>query len=321
METLPKDALEGITVLDFSTLLPGPMATKMLQEAGAKILKIEPPGGEDMRRFPPFLPDGTGACYAELNAGKEIREIDLKSPDAMATLEPLIKEADVLIEQFRPGVMARLGLDYETVSALNPKIVYCSITGYGQTGPNAQKPGHDLNYMAESGLLSLTAGTDGLPILPPVLTADIGGGTLPAVYRIALALYRRDRTGEGSHLDVSMIDNLTPFRWWADAIEKATGRAPGPGDWLLNGGSPRYGIYPTKDDGAVAVGALEDKFWHALCEAVGLPEELWDDRRDPGSTRTALGARLISRSADDWKPVLQAADCCASVLGPMKNSF
>lgn len=301
-------------MLDFSTLLPGPLASRMLQEAGARITKIEPPGGEEMRRFPPFLSDGTSACYAQLNEGKEVLEIDLKAPGVHIRLDPLISAADVVIEQFRPGVMARLGFGYDAVSKINPKIVYCSITGYGQSGEHARKPGHDLTYMAESGLLGLTAGPDGLPILPPVLAADIAGGTLPAVYQIALALLRRDRTGAGAHLDISMTDNLAPFAWWVDAIRAATGEVPGPGDWLLNGGSPRYAIYPTKDGMAVAVGALEDKFWHALCVAVELPADHWDDRKDPQATRSALASRIASKPANAWQPIFESANCCASVV-------
>ncbi len=305
-----KDSLTGIKVLDFSTLLPGPLASLYLAEAGASVTKIEPPGGEDMRRFPPFLPDGTGACYHLLNQGKQIREIDLKAPDAQAILTPLLRDTDILIEQFRPGVMARLGLDYETVRAINPRILYCSITGYGQAGPKAQKAGHDLTYMAESGILGLTTGADGLPILPPVLTADIAGGTYPAVMRIALALFRRERTGEGAWLDISMTDNLRPFAWWAQAIGQATGRIPEPGDWILNGGSPRYGIYPSKDGRAIAVGALEDKFWNALCDVVGLPIPL----RNIPTTGAELAQRIAAKTADDWRPILASADCCASVV-------
>lgn len=319
-DTVLKDALDGITVLDFSTLLPGPLATRMLREAGARVIKIEAPGGEDMRRFPPFLPDGTGACYKFLNDGKEVREVDLKSPEAQDSLAPLLAEADVLIEQFRPGVMDRLGLGYDAVREVNAKIVYCSITGYGQSGPKALKAGHDLTYMAESGLLGLTAGANGLPTLPPVLTADIAGGTQPAVMQIALALFRRERMGVGAHLDISMSQNLKPFAWWADAVHAATGAWPGPGDWILNGGSPRYAIYPTRDARAVAVGALEEKFWQALCAAVDLPEEYRDDRRDPAGTAKALGARIAARDAADWRPILAAADCCASVIDTMAEA-
>lgn len=312
-----KDTLSGVQVLDFSTLLPGPLASLLLAEAGAEVTKIEPPGGEELRRYPPFHEDGVSACYRLLNKGKSIREIDLKSPDAMAELTPLIREADVLIEQFRPGVMARLGLDYDTICEIKPDIIYCSITGFGQAGPRALKAGHDMTYMAESGLLSLTQGPHGRPIVPPVLTADIAGGTYPAALRIALALFRRERSGQGAYLDISMTDNLLPFAWWSIAIRSATGKTPGPGDWTLNGGSPRYGIYPTKDGRAVAVGALEQKFWIALCDAVSLPEELRDDRKDPDATALALAECLAGRDAEDWRPIFEQADCCCSVIDAM----
>jgi alpha-methylacyl-CoA racemase len=314
-----KDTLTGYRVLDFSTLLPGPLATLMLAEAGAAVTKIEPPGGEDMRRFPPFLPDGTGACHTLLNRGKTILELDLKAEAGRAALAPLLAEADVLVEQFRPGVMARLGLSHDAVRAVNPRIVYCSITGFGQTGPRRDRAGHDISYMAESGLLGLTAGSDGLPILPPVLSADIAGGTYPAVIRIALALLKREKTGEGAYLDISMTDMLRPFAWWSVAIREATGRAPGAGDWILNGGSPRYGIHATSDGRAVAVGALEDKFWHALCDAVDLPEELRDDRRDPRATREGLADAFARHPASRWRSVLAVADCCCAVVEPMED--
>lgn len=316
-----KDTLTGFRVLDFSTLLPGPLATLLMAEAGAEVTKIEPPGGEEMRRFPPFLEDGTGACYRLLNRGKTIREIDLKDPMAKADIGNLLERADVLVEQFRPGVMDRLGLGYDAIRAINPGIVYCSISGYGQTGPKAQKAGHDITYMAESGILSLTEDAEGQPILPPVLTADIAGGTYPAVLRIALALLKRQRTGQGAHIDVSMAGSLRPFAWWALAIRGATGRTPGAGDWLLNGGSPRYGIYPAKDGRALAVGALEQKFWIALCEAVDMPADLRDDRRDPQASAAALAERLATRTAAEWRPVFDSADCCCSVVESLADAI
>lgn len=316
-----RDTLTGYKVLDFSTLLPGPLATLMLAEAGAEVTKIEPPGGEDMRRFPPFLPDGSSACHTLLNKGKTILEIDLKSDAGKASVAPLLAEADVVVEQFRPGVMARLGLSYDDIRAVNPGIVYCSITGFGQTGPMRDRAGHDISYMAESGLLGLTVGADGIPVLPPVLSADIAGGTYPAVTRIALALLKREKTGEGAYLDISMTAALRPFAWWAVAIRDATGVAPGPGDWLLNGGSPRYGIYATADGRAVAVGALEDKFWHALCDAVSLAEEARDDRRDPAATRAALAAAFANQPSTYWRPILAAADCCCAVVETMSDVF
>ena len=179
--------LSGLLVLDFTTLLPGPLATLMLAEAGAEVIKIERPGGEDMRHYEPRF-DGESAMFAVLNRGKKSLVSDLKNAAQRAELVLLLQRADILVEQFRPGVMARLGLGYEAVKALNPKLIYCSITGYGQSGPRADEAGHDLNYIGYTGLLALNPGPVDKPVVPPALIADIGGGTFPAVINILLAL-------------------------------------------------------------------------------------------------------------------------------------
>jgi alpha-methylacyl-CoA racemase len=232
--------LKGIRVLDFSTLLPGPMATLLLAEAGAEVLKIERPGGgDDMRGYTPkFGKDSVN--FSLLNRGKKSIALDLKSDGERARLEELLRDADVLVEQFRPGVMKRLGLDYETVARINPKVVYCSITGYGQTGPMADVAAHDLNYLAETGMLGLSRGADGAPVLPPALIADIGGGAYPAVMNILLALQNRIHTGSGCHLDISMADNLFPFTYWGLGNGWSAGQWPRPGKELVTGGTPRY---------------------------------------------------------------------------------
>src|SRR5665213_116121 len=195
--------LSGIVVLDFTRLLPGTVATLLLAEAGAEVIKIERPGGEDMRHYEPRF-DGEGAMFAQLNRGKKGLVLDLKKPSDRDKLMPLLKRADVLVEQFRPRVMARLGLGYEAVKAINGKLVYCSITGYGQTGPRAGEAGHDLNYIGSTGLLALNPGPMDRPVVPPALIADISGGTLPAVLNILLALRQRDRSGQGCPLDIAM---------------------------------------------------------------------------------------------------------------------
>ena len=177
---------------------------------------------------------------------------------------PLLKRADVLVEQFRPGVMARLGLGYEALRRINPRLVYCSITGYGQTGPRAGEAGHDLNYIGHTGLLALQPGPPDRPVVPPALIADIAGGTLPAVINILLALRQRDRTGQGCHLDIAMTDAMFTFAGHALAVGHATGAFPGAGGARLTGGSPRYQLYPTRDGKLVACAALEQKFWLAF---------------------------------------------------------
>jgi alpha-methylacyl-CoA racemase len=311
--------LSGLLVLDFTTLLPGPLTTLMLAEAGAEVVKIEPPGGDELRAFPPYW-EGQGAAFAMLNRGKETLSLDLKREADRAQLMPLMRRADILVEQFRPGVMQRLGLGYDEAAALNPKLIYCSITGYGQTGPRAAEAGHDLNYIGQTGLLALQPGAPDAPVVPPALVADIGGGSFPAMINILLALRQRDQTGQGCHLDIAMTDAMFTFAWLALAQGFAGGRFPGPGELLLAGGSPRYRIYPTRDGKLVACGALEEKFWRAFVAAIGLAPELIDDSRDSAATGAAVAALVRARRADQWAPVLAAANCCATIVRSLEEA-
>ncbi|MCK9919303.1 CoA transferase [Microbacteriaceae bacterium K1510] len=312
--------LSGLLVLDFTTLLPGPLATLMLAEAGAEVIKIERPGGEDMRRFPPQV-DGEGAAFALLNRGKQGLTIDLKDEADREKLKPLIARADILVEQFRPGVMARLGLGYEDVAKLNPKLIYCSISGYGQSGSRADEAGHDLNYIASTGLLDLQPGPIDRPVVPPMLAADIAGGSFPAVINILLALRTRDQSGQGCHLDIAMSDAMFTFVWYALALGTASGRFPKPGELMLAGGSPRYQLYPTKDGRIVACGALEQKFWLAFAQTIGLAADYIDDARDPRATRDAVAKLIVARTADEWRPLLAQADCCATIVTPLEEAL
>src|SRR5258707_14879998 len=279
--------LAGIFVLDFTTLLPGPLATLMLAEAGASVMKIEHPRGEEMRAMGPFV-EGESAPFALLNRGKMSLELDLKNPDDLAKLRPYLENADVLVEQFRPGVMDRFGLGYEAVRAINPRIVYCSITGYGQSGPRAHEAGHDLNYIGATGLLSLAPGPADAPTVPPALVADIGGGTFPAVINILLALRQRDATGAGWHLDIAMSDGMFPFAWLGLAAGFAPGRYPGAAELPVTGALARYHLYPTKDDRLVACAALDQEVWIAFVPALGLHQPFITDLRDPAATTAAV---------------------------------
>lgn len=307
-------ALAGITVLDFSTLLPGPMATLFLAEAGAEIIKVERPGrGEEMRSYTPKW-GRDSANFAMLNRGKKSVALDLKDAGARERLRPLIERTDIVVEQFRPGVMARLGLGYEDIRAIKPDIIYCSITGYGQAGPYGTRAGHDLNYIGDTGLLALSCGTPQTPVIPPALIADIAGGTYPAVLNILLALRQRERTGEGSYLDIAMAENLFPFLYWALGEGQATGNWPGNGDALVSGGSCRYRLYSTADERFVAVAALEQKFWRAFCAAIGLEDQFVDDSVAPDSTAQRIADIIASRTAAELEPVLHAADCCCSIV-------
>jgi crotonobetainyl-CoA:carnitine CoA-transferase CaiB-like acyl-CoA transferase len=286
--------LDGCLVLDFSTLLPGPLATQMLAQAGAQVISIVRPRAEEM------------PALASLARGKQRIEVDLKNMDDHERLQPLLARADVLVEQFRPGVMRRLGLGYEDVRAANPRLVYCSISGYGQYGPRRGVAGHDINYLAETGLLSLSMGGSAHPVMPPALIADIAGGSYPAVINILLALRERDRTGTGRHLDIAMTDHV---------FTMMLGRS------VITSGSPRYRLYPTKDGRVVAVGALEQRFWDEVCELTGLDVELRDDARDPARTADRLAAIIASETADTWARRIAGRDCCCSIVATIDEAM
>lgn len=308
------EPLAGVRVIDFSTLLPGPLATLILAEAGAEVIKIERPGqGDELRGYEPKL-DGSSLGFVLLNRGKRSIALDLKEASAVSKLTRLLTSADVLVEQFRPGVMDRLGLGYDVVRELNPKLVYCSITGYGQHGPKTDVAGHDLNYIADTGLLALAGGgADGAPAIPPGLIADIGGGALPAVINILLALRHAAATGSGCHLDVAMTDNLFAWQWWAFGL-LAAGRSPKPGRELLTGGSPRFQVYRTADDRFVAAAPLEQRFWERFCALIDLPESLRDDSSDPEATRSAVASIIAAAPAAHWRRRFAGQDCCCNFV-------
>ena len=312
--------LSRLLVVDFTTLLPGPLATLMLAEAGAEVIKIEQPGGENARRFPPMI-DGESAAFVMLNRGKASMSLDLKNEADRAKLTQLIMRADILVEQFRPGVMARLGLGYEDARALNPRVIYCSISGYGQSGPRVHEAGHDINYIGNTGLLDLQPGPSDHPVIPPMLAADIAGGSFPAVINILLALRARDQSGQGCHIDIAMTDAMFTFTWAALALGVATNRFPAPGEMWLVGGSPRYQIYPAKDGKLIACGAIEQKFWLAFAKAIGLPTPLVDDTQNPKTTRDAVAKLIATRTSEEWRPIFAAADCCTTVVIPLEEAM
>jgi alpha-methylacyl-CoA racemase len=313
--------LAGIRVLDFSTLLPGPLATLILAEAGAEVLKIErPPSGEDMRTYAPHWGESS-ANFALLNRGKKSLMLDLKNTDERDRLRSLIAHADVLVEQFRPGVMTRLGLDYDTVASLNPRLIYCSISGYGQSGPKRGVAGHDLNYIGDAGLLALSMGNRAKPTVPPALIADIGGGAYPAVMNILLALVERARTGRGRHLDISMSDNLFPWMFWALGSLAATGIEPRDSAERLTGGSPRFRLYPTSDERLLAVAALEQKFWEEFCDIIELDAALRDDSRDPQATARRCAEIIAGAPAEIWRQRIAGRDCCCSVVATLREAL
>jgi alpha-methylacyl-CoA racemase len=259
--------------------------------------------------------------FALLNRGKRSVAIDLKAPDAIARLMPLIERADVIVEQFRPGVMDRLGLGCETLREINPRIVYCAITGYGQQGPRADVAAHDLNYAAEAGMLVLTCGADGAPVLPAALVADIAGGTYPAVMNILLALRQRETTGTGCRLDIAMADNLFTMMYWALGNGLVAGDWPKPGGDLVTGGSPRYNIYRTRDDRFLAAAPLEQKFWENFCELLDVPRTLRDDAIDPRATKAAVSERVRACTARELQALFAGQDVCCSIAAGIEDAL
>lgn len=313
--------LAGLLVLDFTTLLPGPLAGLMLAEAGAEVVKIErPPAGDEMRAYQPRWGDDS-TNFALLNRGKASVVLDLKDPSQKQRLMHLLTRADIVIEQFRPGVMDRLGLGYKTLSAFNPRLIYCAITGYGQDGPKRDVAGHDLNYIGETGLLSLSSGETANPVVPPALVADIAAGAYPAFMNILLAVIARQSSGRGTYLDVAMTDNIFPFLYWAIGKGFGTGEWPGNGTDLVTGGTPRYRLFPAADGRLVAVAAIEQKFWENFCRLVELDPDLRDDTRDPAATTAAVAGILCQKPGEHWRALFQGQDCCCSVVATLQEAM
>ncbi len=313
--------LKGITVLDFSTRLPGPLASLMLAQAGARVIKVERPAeGDEVRAFAPRL-NGMSAHFAWLNRGKESLALDLKRPQDVAVLRSLLKDTDVLIEQFRPGVMARLGLGYADLARDHPRLVYCSITGFGQADPRSMEAAHDLNYQAASGLVGdMPLLANGMPALPSVLLGDIAGGSYPAFMSILLALMQRASSGRGQHVDIAMSQNVEVFAFW-NAIEGSlTGRWPTPGKGRHTGGSPRYQLYRTRDGQFLAVAALEDRFWRNFLDAVGLDVTAEQERETPEAVVAAVAERLASQDAEYWLRIMAGRDTCCNLASRLDQA-
>lgn len=311
-------ALEGLRVVDFTTLLPGPLATLILAEAGAQVTKIEAPAGDPLRANPPHV-QGTPVSFALLNRGKTCLSLDLKNKDQQAQAEQLILQADIVVEQFRPGVMARLGLDYAAMSARKPDLIYCSITGYGQDGPDAQLAGHDLNYLARAGILSLSGDDQGRPAMPPTQIADIGGGALPAVVNVLAAVVQRERTGKGAHLDVAMAENVLGWMHGSFARALSGELEPGPGEGRLSGGSPRYRIYETADGRFLSVAPLEEKFWRTFCATIGLDAERIAELGEGADLISEIAAILGRKTCAEWMALFQGKDVCVEPVRGVKE--
>jgi len=310
-------ALAGIRVLDLTRLLPGPLATLVLADLGACVDKIEDPeAGDYLRHYPPIVA-GQGAAFHALNRGKRSAVLDLAQPDGIRAFERLIVHYDVVFEQFRPGVLDKLGIGHERLLELNPRLVVAALTGYGQSGPLHDRSGHDLDYVARSGLLGLQGPADGKPQIPAFQLADVSGG-LFSVIAIMAALIERERGGKGKVLDVAMLDSVIPFATIALG-RLLGGEIPRRGAELLTGGSAAYDTYVTKDGQAIALGALEPKFLAKFCEGAGIPAAL--SALVPGphqaEIRQSFAQVFASKTRAEWEAFNAEHDCCLEpVLRP-----
>ncbi len=302
--------LEGIRVLDLSRLLPGPYCTLILADLGADVVKVEDPdGGDYIRQMPPHLGDEGSALFHALNRNKKSVALDLRAPAGREAFCTLAAGADVVVESFRPGVLARLGLGWEQLSACNERLVLCSISGFGQSGPDSARAGHDIGYAARAGVLGIAGEPHGsTESWPGVQIADIAGGSLFAAVGILAALRERDHTGRGRHVDVAMTDGALGLLHMHLASAWGSGAPLRRGGGPLNGGYPCYGLYRTSDGRQMALGALEPKFWLAFCAAAGR-EDLATAGYDP-QARAQVEALFASRTFAEWVELSRGTDCC-----------
>ena len=311
--------LAGVRVLDLTRLLPGPMCTLYLADLGADVVKVEDTGAGDYARNLAVRPASqrkrTTAWFNAINRNKRSVAIDLKHDDGYAAFLALAANTDVIVESFRPGVVTGLRIDYETIRAINPGVVYCALSGYGQTGPRAALAGHDINYLAYAGTLNYTGQRGGAPALPNLQIADLLGGAATAAIGILAALYGAMRSGRGRYVDVAMADAVLAHQIFLLGELVDEGSVAERGDDLLTGGVPCYGVYPTLDGRWLAVGALEAKFWKALCDALDRPDLVpmqFATGAEGEATRERLAAIFASATWSDWSARLAGVDCCVT---------
>jgi len=303
--------LSGIRILDLTRLLPGPFCTLYLAQMGADVIKVEEPqGGDYARSLAPEL-------FALVNRGKKSVALDLRRPEAVAIFKKMAEGADVVIESFRPGVMDRLGCGYAELSAVNPRLVYAALTGYGQTGPYKDRAGHDMNYCGYAGVLDQTGVSGGAPALSNVQMADLAGGALTCALGILAAVIGAKASGTGTLVDVSMLDGTLALQVMALATVRTLGHAHARGNDMLTGGLPNYSVYACADGKNVAMAALEPKFFLEFCRVVNRPD-LARMPLAPGEGGAALRAELsalfMTKSRDEWESMLGDEDCCVSAI-------
>jgi len=312
------DLLGGIKVLDLSRLLPGPLCSMFLADMGAEVIKIEDTQSGDYTRWDSPKAKENSTFFLLINRNKKSMRLNLKEPEGYEIFCKLAKKADVILEQFRPGVAEKLRIDYPTLKKMNPRLIYCSLTGFGQDGPYKDKAAHDINYIGYAGLLGQTGRRKGPPVIPGIQVADEAGGSLMAAMGILAALVGRERRGHGEYIDVSMMDGVLSLMIIGMGVLFGTQETPGRGDMFLTGGAPCYDVYETRDGKFMALGALEPKFWGNFCMKVGRPDLIKDQfpqgkRKD--EVRQAVEAIFKGKSRDEWTDFFSDKDaCCTPVL-------
>jgi len=315
--------LEGIKVLDLTRLLPGPFCTMFLADFGAEVIKVEEPGKGDYGRWSPPLFKGTGARHLIVNRGKKSLTLNLKKPEGKEVFLKLVRQADVLVEGFRPGVMDRLELGYGHLKKVNPGLVYCAITGFGQNGPYRDRAGHDLNYVSIAGVLDNIGASNGPPVISGIQIADLGGSIM-ALVGILMALLGREKTGRGEMIDISMTDVSFMLGINAAAQYAALKQNPRRGRERLTGGKACYQVYRTGDDRYISIGALEEKFWAGLCRALGRDDLIPELDAPPARQKELieiLQKIFLTRTLDGWVQVLEPADTCFAPVLTMDEVF
>ncbi|MVW77237.1 CaiB/BaiF CoA transferase family protein [Pseudomonas xionganensis] len=309
--------LSSLKVLDFSTLLPGPFASLLLADMGAEVLRVESPSRMDLVRVLPPHDGGVSASHAYLNRNKRSIALDLKKPEAVELVKQLVAEYDIVLEQFRPGVMDKLGVGYEALKAINPRLIYVSITGYGQSGPYKDRAGHDINYLALAGLASYTGRRETGPLPLGIQAADIAGGSLHGVIGLLAAVIQRQATGQGQQVDISMTDCAFSLHGMAGAGYLAAGVEPEMENQALNGGS-FYDYYRTRDGRWLSVGSLEPQFMQQFCQALGRPElaarGLSQKPEDQRALKREIEIEIEKRDFAEWNQVFAALDACVEPM-------
>ena len=315
--------LQGLKVLDFTTLLPGPFATMVLSDLGAEVLRIVSGSRPDLTALMPPYIEGTelSTASAYLGRGKRSMTLNLKDPRGVRIVQQLITSYDILIEQFRPGVMAKFGLDYSSLKEMNPGLIYCSLTGYGQTGPLIGRAGHDINYLSRSGLMSYSGRIETGPVLTGMQIADIASGSYNSLIGLLSAVICRQTTGQGQQIDISMTDGMIAFTAMVGASFLADGNEPGREGHLLNGGS-LYDFYETKDGQYISFGGLEPQFFAAFCQAIGRPDLIPGGVLPPDVHQVKQEVREIikTKTRDEWTAWFPGMGClCGTGLNPHRG--